>query len=162
MRKSIRWDKLSKEDLQEYKSCTESELSKVRINHELILCDNPQCTDPSHINAIDRMYSEVLDALHESSSKFTTRKKGSYKQVLGWNSYCKELHSIARDAYLIWQSNGRQTHGLQFSNIKRTRAQFKHALRQCKQESSRAQANLLAKNCCRKMTCLLEGNKKAE
>ena len=143
-RRCIKWDKLSQEELLRYKLLSEEELSKVQVNHSLILCDDPHCSDPSHRNAIDRMYGGMCEALLTASSQFQRKPSHGHNQVQGWNTYCKEVHSLARDAYLLWRSQGRQRHGVLHENMKRSRAQFKRALRQCRNDTSTTTANSLA------------------
>jgi hypothetical protein len=143
---SIKWDKLKQDDILQYKMRTDKELSKVKLEHELILCDDPHCNNTSHHNAIDRMYKATNDALLEASAQLLTKPKYGYYQVQGWNTYCKEVHELARDAYLLWRDHGKQRQGFLFNNMKRTRAQFKRSLRQCRQDTSRISADLLANN----------------
>ena len=42
---------------------TESLLSDIQLNHELLLCDNAKSTDPAHTKAIDLMYNDIVKAL---------------------------------------------------------------------------------------------------
>lgn len=142
----IKWDELSQEAIAKYTLLSKQELSKVFLNHQLLLCDDPLCTDPTHLSAIDRMYHDITSALKEASSDLCSSKQcaNSYKQVLGWNTYCKELHSYARDAYLLWRDNGKPRIGFFYKNMSQTRAQFKLALRQCKSNSNKESANALA------------------
>ncbi len=67
------------------------------------------------------------------------------KQIPGWNDYCKEAHSLARDSFLYWRSNGSPRTGPLFTGMKTTRAQFKRVLRRCHANKSRAVADSLAK-----------------
>ena len=149
-RTKIKWDKISKEEILQYKIRSEKELSQIRIEHGVILCDNPHCTDVSHINAIDRMYKATTDALINASTPLLSAHKPGYKHVQGWNTYCKELHTEARDVYLMWRAQGKQRQGFLFHSMKRTRAQFKRALRQCRQDESRTSADSLANNLLKK------------
>ncbi len=58
-------------------------------------------------------------------------------QVLGWNDYCKEAHSQARDSYLAWRDIGRPRHGIVFDQMKKSRAYFKYLLRESKSDDSK-------------------------
>ena len=58
--------------------------------------------------------------------------------------YCKELHSHARDMYILWRDMGKPRQGFYYDNMSKSRAQFKLALRQCKQNTKRKSADLLA------------------
>ena len=74
-----------------------------------------------------------------------------YKSMPGWNEYVKDKHEEARDAFMWWHSYGKPRKGPVFDNMKRCRAQFKYAVRQCKRAGEEyaddAMANtLLSKN----------------
>ena len=140
----IKWDKLQPNDILLYKRRTEEELKKVKLEHQVILCDDPQCTDENHHRAIDSMYQSTIDSLLVASAHMKSVSKPDFKQVRGWNTYCKEVHSMARDAYLLWRDHGKKRTGFLFSNMKKTRAQFKRTLRSCKKDTSRASADVLA------------------
>ena len=60
------------------------------------------------------------------------KRKSSEFCVAGWNDFIAEKHSAARAAFLDWKANGKPRVGLEYRTMKRTRAQFKLALRFCK------------------------------
>ena len=144
--KKIKWNELSSEEIDKYRTNTECNLKNVKLNHELLLCDNPKCNDPGHATAITRMYDEIVTALVEASSEFCIERKPSYNQILGWNDYCKVAHSEARNAYLLWRNNGKPKQGIYFTQMKQTRIYFKYVLRKCKSDTDRLKANKLADN----------------
>ena len=63
----IKWSDLAQASIEMYRDKDKQELSKVALDHELLLCDNPKCTDPSHLSAIDRIYNNVTFAILETS-----------------------------------------------------------------------------------------------
>ena len=142
--KILKWDTFTNDDKLLYKCNTEKCLSSVELNHDLILCDNPKCDIMTHRNAIDRMYLDIVNALDEASDPFCNKTMSSYKQVLGWNDYCKAAHEKAREAYLLWRDNGRRRHGFLFNNMNKTRAYFKYVFRKCKSADSIKLADALA------------------
>ena len=94
--KPIRWGDLSSDDLEMYTQKTEYNLSSVKLDHNLLLCDNPKCTDPGHTSAITRMFDEIADALGKASEELCKPSKGNFKHIPGWNDYCKAAHTEAR------------------------------------------------------------------
>ena len=142
---SIKWQDVNTDDINHYTEKTKVTLSAVELNHSLLLCDDPCCKDVTHINAIDRMYNDMITALKEASEHLTCKKKDGFRQIPGWNECCQEVHAIARDAFLTWVANGKPRSGFWHDNMKRTRAQFKLALRQCKNDKSTKAADSLAK-----------------
>ena len=71
--------------------------------HSLLLYDNVNCKDPSHINTIDHLYTNITEALCMSSQEFVNnmviRKDG---QIAGWMKYCSASHAEARDVFYHW------------------------------------------------------------
>jgi len=140
----IKWDMLSAEQIRQYELNTEIGLGNIKLTHQLILCDDPACDDPGHISAIDRMYNDIAGVLIDSSSELCSKKCKSYKQIPGWNQYCKTVHSEARESYLNWRENGKPKYGYLFDEMKKSRAYFKFVMRTCKREGSKKSADSLA------------------
>ena len=144
---TVRWQSMSKEDLARYLGITEAELSSVKLHHELLLCDNPNCDSTSHTQAIDSMYCSIVNALKASSEAFVKDNSTQKKQPIipSWNEYCREAHSDARNAFLEWVYNGRPRSGYLLRNMQQTRCTFKQALRRCRALTSRTDADKLAR-----------------
>ena len=145
--RKIKWNKLSKEDLYQYHELTEHHLSGIRLNHELLLCDDPNCQFQAHQHSVDAMYNSIIQAMKISSKEFMQQRESSrtYNIIPGWNEFCREVHSNARDAFIIWAMNGRPRSGPLHRNMQITRATFKQALRRCKASESKAHADSLAR-----------------
>ena len=143
--KSIKWDSLSVEQIASYKSLTELHLGEIKIDHSLILCDDPGCKDPAHVSAIEQFYGNIVNALKDASKDLYICNKNSFKQIPGWNDYCKSAHSQAREAYCIWRSSGKPKYGPTFIEMNRTRLYFKFVLRKCRKDNCKASADSLAK-----------------
>ena len=140
----VKWDTLSVDDLNAYKNRTDKYLSCVRLDHDMILCDDVHCTNINHKNAIDKMYCEITSALLDACKPFSEVSKNNKPQVAGWNEYCKEAHSKAREAYLAWRDHGKPRNGFVATNMKRSCAYFKYLLRKCKSNEKRLVADSLA------------------
>ena len=140
----VNWESVTEEDIITYKENTISHLSKVHLNHNLILCDDIKCTDVSHTAAIDNMYREITDALKDSSEFLLKQTKYKHNQIPGWNDLVKDAHHKARTSYLFWRSNGSLRHGVIYQEMKTSRAQFKLALRQCRKDKTRREADAIA------------------
>lgn len=140
----IKWDSLTKEDVADYKHTTSELLSDVYIDHSLFLCNNSKCCDHLHIEAIDRLYSEITGALLGASETLCRKNNGNYKQVLGWNDICKEGHSQARSAFLVWVQASKPRCGVVYDSMRKSRAHFKLLLRQCRSDYNRLHSDSLA------------------
>ena len=152
----IPWDRLSSVELSKYKLLTDDNLKSVQLNHSLLLCDNAQCNDHSHVNAIDHLYNDIKNALIVSSQDFikdrVMLKDGQPSQIAGWKEYCSASHSEARAAFLHWAACKKPRHGPSFEDMKRTRAYFKYTLRQCRENVDRVKSDNLAKKLISKRT----------
>ena len=120
--RKIKWNKLSKEDLYQYHELTEHPLNGVRLNHELLLCDDTNCQFQAHQHSVDAMYNSIIQALKISGKEFTQERECSkrYNIIPGWNEYCREVHSNARDAFITWAMNGRPRSGPLHRNMQIT------------------------------------------
>jgi len=61
--------------------------------------------------------------------------------VPGWNDFVQDKHTAARNAYLEWLHSGKPRCGYLFQHMQRTRANFKLALRYCKQQELQLRAD---------------------
>ena len=144
-RSKIKWDLLSGEELECYKQQTEIHLSKVHVPNDLATCNNINCIDPVHISAMNSLYDNVNTAILNSGNCFAKKRRHSMNQIPGWNDCLKELHSQARDAFLLWRSFNSPRHGVLCDSMKRTRASFKLMLRKCRSDKDIHVANSIAK-----------------
>ena len=64
--------------------------------------------------------------------------------VPGWNDIVSDKHKLARDAYMVWSMAGKPRSGPEHWLMKRTRAQFKLAIRYCKQHEDTVRSNMYA------------------
>lgn len=140
----VRWDKLSEEQISQYAATTERLLKALPYNASLCSCDNNNCRHHDHVNSINKLYEDICDIFHHASKDFITTTQHNAHQIPGWSEYCKDLHTQARGAFLLWRSHGSQRQGPIYENMKKTRARFKHSLRQCKRAKDQMNMDQLA------------------
>ena len=112
-------------------------------------CSDPMCQSDEHKRQLDRYYTDICTALRSSSEKHIGVSKGKCAQdfiVPGFNDFVKELHTEARHAYIIWRSNGKPRFGPTCELMRRTRLNFKYALRQCQRSEDRIRADAMAES----------------
>jgi hypothetical protein len=143
-RQHVVWDKVNSRDLEMYKACTQHLLRDIQYNDSLTACTDPQCQLSGHIIAINNLYDKICDTLHSAGTKLISPTSHGYKHIPGWNDCCKEAHSQARDAFLLWRANDSPKQGFFFHEMRTTRAHFKLILRQCKRSADRKTADSLA------------------
>ena len=134
------------EDKNHYTRLTEKYLGEVVLDTEVIACCDVKCSKSIHLAYIDKFYNEIVGALKKAGKYFSCihRKKKSDMQIAGWNTYCKEAHGTARDAFLYWRSIGSPRSGHVYDQMNISRRYFKWTLRKCVKEKDKAFADSLA------------------
>lgn len=149
----IPWDKLSKDQLQKYTADSKQELEKIKYDHSLILCDDINCTSHAHRAGIDTLYHQIVDALitaaYPLSQPSFTR---AHHHIPGWNTVVADVHAKAREAFILWNANSKPKQGPIWELMRTSRAEFKYALRQCRQQESIHKTNALANSLLKKDT----------
>ena len=101
----VKWAELDESALQKYKLESDKHLQNVKLDVDLFLCDDGNCKNHVHINAIDRLHANIVNALTEASSFIQQATKRNFNEP-GWNEYCHEAHVQAREAFILWCSHG--------------------------------------------------------
>jgi len=140
------WEKCDDTVLLNYANYLDQLLSAVNIPHHLL---SDECIDADY-TVINVFYSEVLSCVSKAVGAciptHACRNSTSHQNVPGWNSFVREKHDAARDAYLIWHCDGKPKFGVAFESMKRTRAIFKLALRYCKNNIEMMRADACAES----------------
>ena len=142
------WTKADTTDVNNYCMKTYDNFSKICIP-PAIKCTNINCKSLEHRHEIDLFYSQICEALHCSSLDSIPSSKSSDCRnyiVPGFNDYVKDLHSVARSDYVVWRDAGKPRSGTPCSNMRRSRLQFKYALRQCRMNEEAIRADKYAKS----------------
>ena len=145
----IKWDKLSDANRKDYAhdlSCLLNHYSQA----DIFQCTTNNCNLTDHKHKLDALYDRLCYNVKRASLPLkTTRNNNKFKAIPGWNSHCKELHAVARNAFLAWKNNGKIRSGNLFENMKETRSNFKRALDYCKNNETNIKKNrfLQAFNC---------------
>ena len=97
-----------------------------------------------HCAAIDNFYERLRGIILEVAVDIFGFRSRKDHAIPGWNMYVSELHNIARRDFLYWRSIGSPREGPDALNMRRSRARFKLALRECKREEERMRAEAIA------------------
>ena len=101
-----------------------------------IKCDDVNYSSPEHRQMIDLLYLQICCALEQSNQKTipsSNLRDGLDYIVTGFNDFVKELHTSARNDYIVWRNAGRPRSGTFCSDMRKSMLRFKYALRQCNQ-----------------------------
>ena len=129
----VNWNAMSQSDKKAIKQKIDDMLDKLNLlNDEVFRCRVVGCNDRTHLKRLDTIFSLMKEVLLESTACFKFNGNRKYKRVPGWNDYVKEVHTIARNHFLLWKQNGKPLEGRHLENMKESRAAFRTALDYCK------------------------------
>ena len=137
----INWDRLSDNSLLDYGENLDS--LALNISFDVLTCSEPNCRNADHHAQLTSLYDSLIQALHIASEPLMVCESGKFKQVIGWNMYCKSLYAKARGDYLIWHDSGRVRSGGFFNEMKNSRNEFRKALRYCRENEARVKKDVL-------------------
>ena len=129
-----------------YTQYVHSLLQRVRIPPDLLLADSIPCDFSLYV--IDQYYVDTVSCVKAAVSDVIPKRKctNSSFNIPGWNTYVKEKHEFAREAYTAWAQAGRPKFGTLFDNMNRNRAIFKLALRYCRNHIEEMKADACAES----------------
>jgi len=144
--KVIDWFKVDENCIQTYKLTLDSMLSCINIPLGVYSnCDLSDCMQQE----TDRYYSSLMSCVMNAClACFPVKQLNPMRDYVipGWNEIVNDKHRLARDAYIAWTVVGKPRFGLEHWLMKRTRAQFKLALRFCKQHEDTVRTNMYARS----------------
>ena len=160
---NFNWAKATDKDLLDYKYLTSIYCNEIQVV-DVVKCHDVSCKSHEHIKQIDLLYSQLCSVLkHASDDSIPVCKIQTHHDYIvpGFNEFAKQLHSEAREDYLLWKASGKPRAGLLCFNMCQSRIRFKRTLRECRQNEEIIRANEHAKSFMDKdMTSFWKGIKK--
>ena len=130
----VMWDNTSLGAIENYKDTLDMLLSDVHLP-ECINCKDLRCND--HKEEIDEYILSVLDSVQVASKeclpisgKKSQKKKN--KTIPGWSEYVKPFSEDSNFWSSVWISAGRPKEGNLFTNMKKSKQQYKYSIRRLK------------------------------
>lgn len=110
------------------------------------LCCMHKCNVLEHRAHIDIYFNSIIECVKEAMNRCIPIKRFNVSDlcVAGWNDIVSDKHCAARQTFLDWVWAGRQRVGYLYESMKRTRAQFKLALRYCRNNEDTLRSDALA------------------
>ena len=138
----IIWDKLTKTEREMYHNNIQSNLEN--YFNEALFCTITNCDSHAHKSKLNDAYNFLINCLKSNSSNFTIQgREKTFKPIPGWNSECKQYHSVVREQFLLWKTGGKIRSGPLYERMKSSRAAFQSALKQCKKNEDQIRKNNL-------------------
>jgi len=141
---AVDWSKADDTCVLNYEATLDNMLKYINIPLGVL---NDCCVSDCTRYEIDNYYDSVMSCITNASHVcLPTRQLVPMRDYVipGWNEHVSDKHKIARDAYLAWAALGRPRSGPEHWLMKRTRAQFKLALRYCKQHEQSIRSDMYA------------------
>jgi len=144
----FKWYKADDVSISQYEQMTKSYISSINLPVEALSCQDIHCKCDKHRQAIDKLYQDICNTLHECSKACIESVSSTSNNHVtpGWNDYIKDLHHEARSAYVMWRDLGKPRTGPISELMRRSRLIFKYALRQCKRNEQTLRADAMAKD----------------
>ncbi len=135
--------------------CDDVHLKRYRDTLDHLLLDiNPYCLlhypvdvdDVAFHSSIDYFYDSLITCIKQAVSSCIPHNVtvNSSHNIPGWNDYVREKHDVARQAFLAWRQCGSQRQGAEYLLMQKSRAQFKLALRYCRDHLEQMKADAVA------------------
>lgn len=146
-KKLVNWAKVKTDEKEKYRQETDELLRSIPIPYDTLLCKESDCSNSKHVKDLNDFYCNIVHVIQSASDALVKNiNHGSSKHNRpGWSEHCSELYSVAKSAHKEWLSNGKPKQGPLFEHRKRSRAQFKFALRFIKSNEDQLRADSLAK-----------------
>ena len=119
-------------------------VQKLRFLSVSMSCRGNPCNSEDHKFHLEEIWDKFIDvALLCGRRTFGVTTQSSYV-IPGWNEFVKTHYETSREALIEWRNVGSPRHGWIADNMRRCRARFKAALRQCRSMEDKARALAIA------------------
>ena len=131
---TVSWTQSTKEHISKYQCEIDKQLDKIELDYEVFTCRNTQCG--IHNDQTKIWFTEVIKILLDASeiSLPMTGNKHKPKTIPGWNEYVKPKLETSLFWHNIWIECGRPRQGNVADIMRRTRAQYHHAVKYARKE----------------------------
>ena len=143
------WKSFSDNECEIYSTFTDIYCHSEKLKHSLPLCNDCNCNSNHHHDMLTKSYTCLIESLILSAQKTKSsvrksdnRQPGTGKP--GWSNYVKHKHNVAIDAYKVWRDNGKPHHGPFHDNHRKSKLNYKYAIRTIKRNIEKIKADNVA------------------
>ena len=93
--------------------------------HDAIICNNVNCEDDAYISAINVLYDDLIEIMSKAGNELVSQqgdKVRPYKCRPGWNDHARDLHTAARECFIMCIDADKPKNGSVFGQMKSFRA----------------------------------------
>ena len=143
---AVAWDFKNQQKSTAYKMSSEIYLRSISQPADALLCNDPRCRNEQHRDKLREFYANIITALRNSGTDTFRLQTDNHRNIPGWNDLVKDLYAYSREMFLLWKNNGSQREGPLALQMRQARAQFKFALRHCRQNEKQLRADAMSRN----------------
>ena len=147
-KKFIKWNLKDEKKIGLFFELIQTNLSQPKY---IISQCNRECSTFDHKILIEETWERFTHLIRQCGEFVFGTRHSKAPIIPGWNEFVEELYDASREAFLRWRTEGSPRDGPLAFHMRRARAAFKHALRQCRAEADSIRAENLARK-------LREGN----
>ena len=141
----VRWNGMTDKDVRKYCTLTDKSLHEIYIPTEAVSCKNVHCSDENHIDAINKLYSDIVNSLIQPGEQIMQNDTKKYSHKPGWAEYVDDLYDTSREIRQIWINAGKPRQGPVHDQHVKCKSRFKYALRFIKNNENMLRKEALAK-----------------
>ena len=142
----LKWKKALPHQVEKYTKHSEYFLNKISFQTEAFACKDANCKHQSHLDAIEKLYTDITEALKTSEHKvFKSNKPNANKFKIrpGWNEFASDLYDRSKEYFKMWVNNGKPRSGLIHDIMVKSRMRFKYANRKLKRNEGQIRSDKL-------------------
>ena len=130
------WKQANRDDKNMYKYLLETKLNSIVIPAQITECNNLHCKDEIHLEAVDWLATEVLEAVQSAAEEALPfpnigNKEHRHKVTPGFNERVKPFKEKAYFWHSIWKSAGRPLNTNLHKIMKKTRNVYHMEFKKC-------------------------------
>ena len=102
------------------------------------------CDNIHHLLYLDSLWAKFVQTAQEVGREVFGVVKTRNRCIPGWNDFVRDYYTTSREAFKTWKENGSPRFGPMACLMRRSRAEFKYVLRQCRLQEDELRAMALS------------------
>ena len=154
-----RWNMATDEQKQRYMREVDRRLQQIGIPKCAVGCNNVRCYNKDHMEAIDSLMLNVLQAVEKAADIYIPKPKNGHqksKEIPNWKEEIQPFRDKAQFWHAVWESAGRPIKCELHNIMKRSRNVYHLHIRKNKRLLDRVKRNALLTACLENKTDLFD------
>ena len=124
--KKVCWEKVTPDNLADYKRCLDNLLRNTQIYFDCMQCNDVTCTNSSHLLSIENMCNDLVNCCLQASQMTLPVSSNKHKKqtIPLWNQVAKPVRQNSMFWHKIWVECNRPSKGIVYVIMKETRMKY--------------------------------------